>query len=173
MKSLKVLSAVVIVLALVICLVPLRDEAYAVTVDCQEPVTEHVALSFEVNDYMRTDTIEEYRQTSNCGCTPSKLVEVEVQVACLDVKNTDDIAGDFMVTLSGLEAGSPFSQNFTLSLNVSERETVEYQAEVIDCWDFEVIPNVKKVETGEFITKQREEIRYKKVTALDYLLHYK
>jgi len=172
MKSLIVLSVIVIVLALVVCLVPLREEAHGVMVDYEKPLTKIVALSFGVNDYMRTDTIEEYRKVGSCGCT-RKLVEVPVQVACLDIKNIDDIPGQFLVTLSGFEAGSPFSQTVILSLNASEQKTVEYQAEVIDCWDYEVIPNVKKVETGELITAQRQEIRYKRVTVLDYFLHYR
>lgn len=166
------LSVVVIVLALIVCLVPMRDEAYAVTVEYVEPATEYVALSHKVNDYVRTEVIEKRRQIGSCGCK-TELVKVEFQVACIDVKNTDDVAGQFLVILTGLEVGKPFSQNVTISLNASEQKTVEYQAEVIDCWDFEVMPGWKEVEIGEFVTKQRQEIRYKKVTALDYLLHYK
>lgn len=153
MKSFLIVG-IVIALILVICIVPLRDEAYAVTVNYQEAVTKYVSLNYEVNDYMRTDIIE-------------------VQVACLDIKNTDDVAGDFMIIIYGFADGCiPFSQNFTLGLNVSEQKTVEYQAEVIDGWDYRVIPNVKKIETGEFVAAQRQEIQFKKVSALDYLLYF-
>jgi len=170
-KAAKIIGIIAIALALVVCLVPVRDEAYAITVDYEAPVTEYIDLSYKVNDYMRTIIIEEYRLTGSCGCT-RKLVEVEYQVFCLDVKNTDDVAGQFLVMLFGIADGNSYSQNVTLSLNASEQKTVEYQAEIIDCCDWEVIPNVKEVETGEFTAKQRKETQYKKVTALDYLLHY-
>ena len=163
---------IVVILILVVCLVPIRDEAYAVTINYTEPATEYVALSYKVNDYMKTEIVEEYQQTGSCGCS-RKLVEVEYQIFCLDVKNTDDVPGHFLVMLFGIADSSPYSKNVTLSLNVSEQKTAEYQAEVIDCCDWEIIPSVKNVETGEFLTSQREEIRYKKVTALQYLLYYK
>jgi hypothetical protein len=34
------------------------------------------------------------------------------------------------------------------------------------------VTKYQQVEKQRTVTKQREEIRYKKVTALDYLLHY-
>ena len=37
---------------------------------------------------------------------------------------------------------------------------------------YEVIPGTKPVEKQQTVTKQRQETRYKKVTLLDYLLHY-
>jgi len=172
MKRIAIISLVILVaLALLVCLVPIRDEAYAVTVNYNEPVTKYVNLHYGVYDYMRTQIVEEYRQTGSCGCT-RKLVEVEYQVYCLNVTNMDDVPGQFLVILSGFADGMPYSQNTTLSLNVSEQKTAEYQAEVIDCCLFEVLPGWKEIETGELITRQREEIRYKKITALDYLLHY-
>jgi len=166
-------GSILVALVLIVCLVPLRDEAYTVTVNYTAPITKYLSLNYEAHDYTRIDIVEEYRQTGSCRCN-RKLVKVEVQVACVDVENTDNIPSDFMVILSGFINGCvPFSQNYTLSLNVSERKTVEYQAEVIDEWYFEVLPGWKEVETGDFITERRQEIRYKKVTAIEYLLYYK
>ena len=172
MKKIAIISSVILVaLALLVCLVPIRDEAYAVTVNYTEPATKYVNLSYKVDDYMGTEIVEEYRVTGSCGCT-RKLVEVEYQVYCLNVTNTDDVSGQFLVVLSGFADGMPYSQNTTLSLNVSEQKTAEYQAEVIDLCRFEVLPGWKEIETGELVTKQRQETCYKKVTLLDYLLHY-
>ena len=171
-KAILVSSTVLVVLVLVACLLPIRNEAYALTVNHTEPVTEYVNLAYSIDDYMRTEIVQEYRQTGSCGCK-RELVDVEYDVFGVNITNTDNVPGQFLVMLSGIESGKPYSKNVTVSLNVSEHTIIEYQAEVIDCCDFEIYPTGKEIETGEFETVQHEEIRYKKVTALDYLLHYK
>lgn len=195
-----VIGVVIAVLALVVCLVPLKEVAYAVTVDYEdtetyyedepynatETYTEDVPLTFEANDYIKSDTIEEHNRIVIGGIViQDEIVEVPVQVACVDVKNIDDTAGNFTVSFSGFEPMfGELSLTATLNLNAGQQKTAECPAESINTWSYEVTPNTKKVE-GErtvvkyrqvekqrTVTKQRQETRYKKVTLLDYLLHY-
>jgi len=171
-KILIISIAVLVSLALIVCFVPLREEAYMLTVNYTEPATAFASLDYAATDYTEVEVTEEYRRTGSCGCN-RELVEVEIQIACLNVTNTDDVAGQFLVVLTGLENGQPFSYNATLNLNASEQDTVKYRSEFLECWDFEVLAGWKEVETGELTTKQREELRYKRITILEYLRHYK
>ena len=195
-----IIGVVILVLALVICLVPLKEVAYAVTVDYEdtetyyedepyevtETYTEDVPLSFEADGYVKTDTIEEHQQIIIGDVVVyDEIVDVPIQVACVDVENTDDIAGNFTVSFSGIDPmfGSP-SLTTSLNLGVGEQKTAECPAESLDDWSYEVTPSTKEVE-GErtiikyrqvekqrTVIKQRQETRYKKATLLDYLLHY-
>lgn len=193
-------GVVIAVLTLVVCLVPLKTVAYTVTVDYEdietyyenepyqvtENYTEAMPLSFEANSYVKTDTIEEHQQII-IGDTVvyNEIVEVPIQVACIDVENTDDVAGSFVVSFSGIDPMfGPPSLTTNLSLGVGEQKTAECPAESINDWSYEVTPSTKEIE-GErtvikyrqvekqrTVTKQRQETRYKKVTLLEFLLHY-
>lgn len=193
-------GTVIAIGALVVCLVPLKEVAYAVTVDYEdtetyyedepyqvtENYTQDVPLSFEADDYIRADTVEEHRRTVIGGIViQDETVEVPIEVACVEVRNTDDVAGEFVVSFSGFEP--MFGDHFltrTLSLSPGQEETAECLAESIDDWDYDVTPGTKEVEQERTVTKyrqvekqrtvtrQRQETRYKKLTLLDYLLHY-
>jgi len=191
---------VVVVAALMVCLVPLKWVSYEVTVDYEdietyyenepyevtENYTEVVPLSFEANAYIDEDVIYEHQQIIIGGIViQDEIVEVPIKIACVDVENTDDVAGNFTVYFSGFEPMfGEHSLTRTLSLSPSEQETAECPAESIDNWSYEVIPSTKEVESERTVTKyeqvekqrtvtkQRQETRYKKVTLLDYLLHY-
>lgn len=193
-------AVAVATLALVICLVPLKEVSCAVTVDYEdtetyyeneaynatETYTENVPLSFEANDYIKDDTILEHRQLIIGGIVfQDEIVEVPIEIACVKVKNTDDIVGTFTVSFSGFEPMfGEISLTRTLSLAPGQRETAECPADSIDDWDYEVMPGTKQVEQERTVTKyrqvekqrtvtrQRPETRYKRVTLLDYLLHY-
>ena len=200
MKKVVISIGIVIVLALVVCLVPLKEVAYAVIVDYEdtetyydnepyevtENYTEAVSLSFEASSYVKSDTIEEHQQIIiGDVVVQDEIVEVPIYIACVEVKNIDDVAGEFVVSFSGFEPmfGDP-SLTRTFSLSPGQEETAECPAESIDDWDYEVTPSTKEVEAERTVTKyrqvekqrtvikQRQETRYKRVTLLDYLLHY-
>jgi len=149
MKKAGIIISIVAVLALVICLVPLKEVAYA----------NPTPLNFKANNYTRTSTIEVYRQVGSCGCN-RELVEVAVQIACVNITNTDDIAGNFTIIFSGIDpVANSYPLIIKLSLNASEQRAAECPTESLGDWSFEVIPCIKG-------------IHYKKVSLLDYLLHY-
>ena len=188
------------VLALVVCLVPLKQVAYAITVDYEDTETyyenepynatetyiEHIPLTFETNAYVDEDVTYEHHQIIIGDVVfQDEIVEVTIYKARVEVKNTDNIAGEFVVTFSGFEP--MFGEHFltrALTLNPGQEETAECLAEAIDNWDYEVTPSTKEVEQERTVIKyqqvekqrtvikQRQETRYKKVTLLDYLLHY-
>jgi hypothetical protein len=201
MKKVIISVGIVAAVALVVCLVPLKEVAYAVMVDYEdtetyyenvpynatETYTDAVPLSFEANGYIKSDIIEEHQQIIIGDIVvQDEIVEVEIQVACVDVENTDDITGNFIVSFSGFEPMfGEISLSTTLSLSPGEQETADCPADsIINNWDYEVTPSTKEVEAERTvikyqqvekqrtIIKQRQETRYKKVTLLDYLLHY-
>jgi hypothetical protein len=195
-----VIGVVIAILALVVCLVPLKEVAYATMVDYEdtetyyedepylanETYTEAVPLSFEADNYVRADTIEEHQRIVIGGIViQDEVVEVPIKVACVKVKNTDDIAGNFTVSFSGFEPMfGEISLITTLSLNAGQQKIAECPVESINNWSYEVTPGTKTIEGEREVTKyqqvekqrtvikQRQETRYKKVTLLDYLLHY-
>jgi hypothetical protein len=200
MKKAGIVIGIVAAIALVVCLVPLKEVAYAATVDYEdtetyyenepyevtENYTEDVPLNFESSSYIKSDTIKEHRQIIIGGIVfQDEIVEVPIEIACVKVKNTDDIAGNFTVSFSGLDPMfGELSLVTTLSLYPGQRQTAECPADSIDHWDYEVMPGTKEIEQERTVTKyrqvekqrtvtrQRQETHYKKVTLLDYFLHY-
>jgi len=200
MKAGIVAGIVVIVAALVIWLVPLKTVAYTVMVDYEdtetyyedepyqatENYTENVPLTFEANAYIDEDVIYEHQQIIIGGIVfQDEIVEVPIYIACAEVKNIDDVAGEFIVSFSGFQPMfGEHSLTRTLDLSPGQEETAECPADSINDWSYEVTPGTKEVEAERTVTKyrqvekqrtvikQRPETRYKKVTLLDYLLHY-
>ena len=78
--------------------------------------------------------------------------------------------------------GEKYMGNDSVNLESGKTGTAKYNAYEIDMdedewfWEYEVTPGTKteykQVEKQRTVTKQRPEPRYKKVTLLDYLLHY-
>lgn len=200
MKAGIIVGIIVIAAALVIWLVPLKTVAYTAMVDyddiqvyyedepylATETYIELVPLDFSSDGYVRTETMEEHQQIIIGDIViQDEIVEVEFDVAKVDVMNLDTIAGNFTVSFSGFEPMfGEQSLSRTLELDPGELETADCPAESIDDWDYEVTPSTKgveserqvtkyeRVEKQRTVTKQRPETRYKKVTLLDYLLHY-
>jgi len=195
------LGIVVAIAALMVCLVPLKTVAYEVTVDYEdietyyedepyqvtENYTENVPFSFEANAYLDEDATYEHHQIIIGDIVfQDEIVEVTIYVACVEVENTDDVSGDFSISFSGFEPMfGEFTLTRSLTLDPGETETAECPAESsIDDWSYEVTPGTKEiqaertvtkyrqVEKQRTVTKQRQETRYKKVTLLDYFLHY-
>jgi len=191
---------VIAVLTIVVCLVPLKWVSYRVTVDYEDTETyyedepyqdtetyiEEVLLDFKANGYISPETREEHHYIVIGGFViEDEIVEIDIEVAKVDVMNLDNVAGNFTVTFTGFEPMfGDISLMTTLHLDPGEQETAECPADSIDTWDYEVTPGTKEVEQEKTVTKyrqvekqrtvtkQRLEIYYKKVTLLDYLLHY-
>jgi len=194
--------------ALVVCLVPLKEVAYAVTVDYEDTETYYVDEPYE-------ETIEilvplEYQVVTGGG---SHFVQFYT------IMNRDEIGGyftfrqtihvidrhDWLDVQWEMEQGvdidydsdprfTRYDLEETIYLEPSETGTVTWDAQEIDGrpWEEisvegfglppEIIPEEKtvedmvtkyrQVEKQRTVTKQRQETRYKKVTLLDYLLHY-
>ena len=194
-----VIGVVIAILALVVCLVPVKEVTYTVTVDYQgietycedepyeavESYTELVPLDYEViKSYVENDTINEHRQIIIGGVVfQDEIVEIPIQVACVDVRNIDTIAGTFTVAFVVAE---PLFGNIPINLEVnpSETKTASCPADNLGNWSYNITPSTKtiekertvtkyrQVEKERTVTKQRPETRYKKVTVLDYLFHY-
>ena len=183
MKIAVIAGIIVAVAALVVCLAPLKTVAYNTT----ENYTEDIPLEFRADGYVRPETREEHHYIVIGGIViQDEIVEIDIQVAKVDVMNLDNIAGDFIVTFSGIEPiFGDISLTATLHLDPGEQETAECPADSIDSWNYEVTPGTKEVEQERTVTKyrqverqrtvtrQRPETQYKKVTLLDYLLHYR
>ena len=195
-----VTGVIVLIIALVVCLVPGVEVAYTATVDYQDTETyyedvpyedtetysEAVPLSYDAVNYVKEDTIEERRRIIIGGQVfQDEVVEVPIQVASVDVRNTDDIAGSFTVSFSGITPmfGSP-SLTTKLDLSPNEVKTATCPADDVGDWSYSVSPSTKmiekqrtvtkyrQVEKERTVTKQRLETRYKTVTLLEYRLHY-
>jgi len=85
---------------------PYEDtETYYVDVPYEviDTYIEAVPLSYGETGYLREDVIEQHQQIIIGGMVfQDKIVEVPIQVACVNVANTDDIAGSFTVSFSGI-----------------------------------------------------------------------
>ena len=248
MKISVAVGIIVAIIALTVCLVPLKEVQYTVIVDYEDTETyyenepyedietyyedepyedtetyyedepyedtetysETVPLSYDAVSYVREDTIKEHRQIIIGGVVfQDEVVEVPIQVACVDVTNTDNITGSFTISFQGITPmfGSP-SLNVKLDLSSSEVKTATCPAEILGTWQYNVTPSTKsvtsqrtlikyrevekqrtvmkyrqvekertlikyrQVEKERTVTKQRPETRYKKMTLLDYLMHY-
>ena len=173
-------GVIIVIMALIVCFVPFKEVAYTVMVEYQE-TEPYLVESTEPLDYevvntkvdMTTVTHESSIVIGGIGESYSTWEE-EVPVACVFVRNTDSTSGTFNVSFSVLK---PFDElMLTQALNLSPGQTGEAQclAHELGQWEYEVIPGTKTVTMTEYreVTKQRPETRYKKVTLLDYWLHY-
>jgi len=197
-----IIAAIVLVVAtLVAWQVPMIQVPYTVMVDYEDTETyyedepylatesyiEQVPLEFSADGYVTTETHEEHH-TIIIGDVvfQDEIVEVESDVANVDVTNFDDVSGNFTVSFSGFQPMfGQISLTRTLALGPGQTGTGECPAEsTIDDWDYEVTPDTKgvekertvtkyeRVEKQRTVTKQRPETRYRRVPVLDYLLHY-
>jgi len=201
MKKIGITIGIIAVIAIIICLPTLKSVPYTVMVDYEDTQTyyedepylatetyiEQVPLDFESDGYLRRETNEE-RHTIIIGDVvfQDEIVEVEFDVAKVDVTNFDDVSGDFVVSFSGfIPMFGQTTLTRTLTLGPGQTSTAECPGNsIINEWDYEVTPDTKGVEKERTVTKyeqvekqrtvtrQREETHYKKVTLLDYLLHY-
>ena len=169
----KTLIGVVVTLValLIICLVPLKEVTYTVTVDYEDTETyqETEPLSYKVID---TDTM--VGRYSEFESLPEMKPVWVYPKMCVEIQNTDSVAGLFCVHFNFLgdtgqdviylkprEIGKAFYTSTGIVPRYSDWSV----------WNYKVT-GTKTVEKQRTVTKQRPETHYKKVTLLDYLLHY-
>ena len=153
------------IIALVVCLVPLKEVAYTVT----EP------LSYQVTNFVKKEQRPEPRRVETTISLSSDLEDitawlqgmyapqVECPVGYVDVVNRDTVSGTFTVHFTFYSSGDQYSKDVTLYLKSDELGEAKYQATSINAnedewsWEYKVTPDTKIV------------TNYKKVTLLDYL----
>jgi len=177
-------GVVIAILALVVCLVPLKEVAYTATVDYQDTETYYetesytTPLSYEViQSYIEDDIVQEWHQIIIGDVVfQDEVVDVPIQVAYIEIKNTDSVSGTFKVAFSVEDPYFFELLNQTVELAPNEISTIDCPAYSLGDWSYRITPSTKteytQVEKERTVTKQRPETRYKKVTLLDYLLHY-
>jgi len=191
--------ATVAMLAVVACFVPLVTVPYEVTVDYEETETYYEDEPYEETesytetlplDYEVVDTdIDVQGQATTVSVTVRNqdsiagifTVELYVSYDCTIIAPGSIYVGPKLV----------FDQQ-ELSLEPHGTRTATLTADspdppncAFEWWSYDVAPSTKEVEKEGTVTKyrqvekqrtvtrQRQETRYKKVTLLDYLLHYR
>jgi hypothetical protein len=217
----KIVAGVIIaIIALVVCLVPLKEAAYSVTVDYQDTET-----YYETEPYEDTETcvVTEPLKYQRIGIAGTREVG-DKWGPHYELINRDSVAGyfDVRVTLYGLSWDTwhdlQYKYGYTGFTHDKVKKHKEYfytfegriYAEpgekgeiffpmcdakniphqyyynsdyiVLDYWEVspqEVtktkvvkVTKYRQVEKQRTVTTQRPETRYRKVTLLDYLLHY-
>lgn len=186
MKKVVIPIVIVVAIVLVVGFVPLIDVPYQDTesyyvdepYEATETYVETVPLSYEVvKSYVYEDTYTYHWTTDIGGLTGEGTKEVPIQVAGVDIKNTDDIAGTFTVSFSGLTPLFHFD-GFTVDLNLSpgEKKTASCPSEYdIHDWNYYVTPDTKEMEKERAVTRYRQVerertvTRYKRGSIFEYL----
>ncbi|MCJ7761161.1 hypothetical protein MUP59_08505, partial [Candidatus Bathyarchaeota archaeon] len=124
--------------------------------------------------------------------TVSVVVQNQDDIAGTFTVELTVIYGCTFIRPGSIEITSMFaSDQQELYLEPKDRGTARYTADNpylgncdVDSWNYDVTPDTKEVERERTVTKyrqvekqrtvikQRQETRYKKVTLLDYFLHY-
>ena len=207
MKKVVISIGIVVAIALVVCLVPLKEVAYAVMVDYEDTET-----------YYETEPLEYRELDSFSGATedwveqraamygyelPDKLVLDPDWALYVVIQNLDNSTGTFQVcyTLATADKEAAERQMWIIQRTPEEYEELdrEYYTGNISLYlehdemelaicppegiyiapdrvpfdhSHEIVPATTEVEKQRTVTKQRQETLCKKVTLLDYLLHY-
>ncbi len=160
---------IAIIVALVVCFIPLKEAAYTVI----EP------LDYQEQSYVKRGDSSDLRRAILSTVAFSKDIE-EIQealriaysfaeyypIGSVAIRNTDKIQGTFEVEITFQSGDDQYTEKFTLELKPGQIEEVSMSASGIHyekdkwSWEYEVTPDTKRV------------TRYKRVTLLDYLLHY-
>jgi len=101
-------GVIIAVVAIVVCLVPLKEVAYTVTVDYQDTETYYETEPYEapldykvVKSYVDKDTVTHTGRISIGGVIVSEDTwEETIPVGCVTVQNTDRVSGTFTVRFS-------------------------------------------------------------------------
>lgn len=131
-----------------------ENEPYEVV----EVYNDVVPLNYETNAYITEDTIQEHNSVIIGGVAfQDEIVDVPVQVANVDIKNTDDIPGSFTISFSGINSifGSVLLTQ-TLDILPGETKTAKCVTESIGIWDYDIIPGTKSVIGERIVTKYRQ-----------------
>jgi hypothetical protein len=114
-----------------------------------EPQIVEVPLSYEVVDsYSREDTITHQSSIEIGGIGGAEETwEEPIFVACVEVMNTDTVAGTFLIIFSVAEPTfGEISLRSTLELSPGETKVAECPADELGDWSYEVIPSTKLIE---------------------------
>jgi len=206
-KRAGIIIGIIVVIALVVCLVPLKEVAYAVTADYEDTETyyETEPLHYRTLDSFSGATEDWIKQRAAMYGyeLPDKLVLNPDWSLYVVIQNLDDSAGTFQVryTLTTADKEAAERQMWLIERTPEEYEELDreyYEGSIglhlepseigvaicppegiyiaSDRVPFdhshEIIPDAKEVEKQRTVIKQRQETHYKKVTLLDYLLHY-
>jgi hypothetical protein len=165
MKKVVISIVVVVAIALVVCLVPLKEVAYSVTVDYQDtaPLSYEVIEAKSYVGYEQGAWHEGYTNPLIGIWMPGYYETVLVSGYGVTLRNTDEVGGTFTVQLRFEE--SPELRAQSIYLKPGEEGLVGFR-DTRGRFTYEVIPETKTV------TKQHPETHYKKITLLDYWLHY-
>jgi hypothetical protein len=205
-----IIGVAIVVLALVVCLVPLKEVAYGVTVDYDDTETyyENESLEYRQLDSFTTEAIDDVRgRATMVGYDlPDEIVAWPAFAVYVVVQNLDDAPGVFEVRYTCVGTAdrsvaedrqlwvqsTPEEYQELLDINcytgsaelhlqplevgvaICPQGGVNVGSDRVAWWSggYDVIPGTQAVEKQRTVTKQRQETRYKKVTLLDYLLHY-
>lgn len=196
MKKLGIIIGIIV--AIVVCLPPLKTVAYTVMVDYEDTET-----YYEDEAYNATETYTETLSLDYEVIDTEERINGDTATVSVVLRNQDSVAGTFIIDLSiiyGCTFIGPGSIELTSMIASDERElylepddmgTATCSADNpypsncgFDSWNYDVIPSIKEIEGEREVTKyrqvekqravikQRPETHYKKVTLLDYLLHY-
>ena len=192
------LGIVIAIAALVICLVPLKTVAYTVMVDYEDTETYYESEPYDdVETYTETvpleyEVVESDIDVEGQTATVSVIVRNQDSVAGTFTVGLSVIYGCTFISPGSIQLTSMVaSDEQELYLGPHDTGTATYSADNpypancgFDSWSYDVTPDTKEVERERTVTKyrqvekqrtvtkQRQETRYKKVTLLDYLLHY-
>ena len=188
MKKAGIIIGIVVAIALVVCLVPLKEVAYAVSVDYED-----------IETYYEDEPVTEtYYETANLQCAvTTRIVGQEGGIPLgqylivVEITNTDTVSGYFSLnwlclvpTGIGIHTeGLPYSPGRPQLLAPGETMHQNRSNNAPEIGDYNIETSTKTVEKTRIlgtqqvekqrtVTKQHQETRYKKVTLLDYLLHY-
>lgn len=207
------LGVVIAIIALVVCLVPLKEVAYAVTVDYEETET-----YYESEPYEELQNVTEPLEYQFLGEGYGGYVKLDGNYVCgphFKIMNRAEVAGyfTFCCPLYIIEEDKYLDLQWKYPNGIPE-EVVESEFDKLileenlylkpgeigeaawsikeligkECTEvragcnWEILPEeiteqkmvtkYRQVEKQRTVIKQRQETRYKKVTLLDYLLHY-
>ncbi len=160
----KVMVGVVIaIIALVVCLVPLKEVAYTVTEPLSYQVTNFVQKEQRQQEPGRVETTVRISSDLEDFTAALQAMYAQSPVGYVDVVNRDTVSGTFTVHFTFYSSGDQYSKDVTLYLKPDELGEAKYQATSIDAndewsWEYKITPDTKIV------------TNYKKVPLLEYLL---
>jgi len=191
MQKVVISIGIVVAIALVVCLAPLKEVAYAITVDYEDTETYYENEPYEVTENYTEDVQVELQILEH------HLEEGFLWQVLGKVKNTSNQTLHWMDVIIGVEyeiedfPGRTFGMSGTLdptpttfkpgeirdfSVLVQEG-TISYEITpptVTQTVERErTVTKYREVQKQRTVTRQRQGTRYKKVTLLDYLLHYR
>jgi hypothetical protein len=147
-----ILAAVLVIAAIVVCVAPIMSASYTepYQVQVEKPVS--------------------YRVTESHGSEGWNIDLGAYAEAFVSIENTDTVPGTFVVDFAFTTLYRTYSDSDRVYVLPGEVKTLEGLADISwgEDWEWSktITPGTKTV------TETQYQIRYKKVTVLDYLLNY-